>query len=182
MLGEGPERFALEDYAEKLGVASRVTFLGVKPWTEIGAYYRHAELFVFASDTETQGLVLQEAQIMGVPVVAVGAHGTLSSLEHGYSGYLVAAGDTAELTRYTQQLLSNEDQRQLFSQQAREYGARLSPAAIARQVLDTYAMVLKLPPDSLSHFTPEHASHLGCVANPRRRFQRFKSTSRSSSK
>ena len=148
ILGEGPERTHLEDHAQRLGVAERVTFVGVRPWTEIGAYYRLAELFVFASDTETQGLVLQEAQLMGVPVVAVGARGTLTGVQSGYSGYLTAPGDVPELVRRARELLESPEQYARFSRQAREFGGRTTPAGVARQVLAVYARTLGLPPES----------------------------------
>jgi Glycosyltransferase len=148
ILGEGPERTHLEDHAQRLGVAEHVTFVGVRPWTEIGAYYRLAELFVFASDTETQGLVLQEAQLMGVPVVAVGARGTLTGVQSGYSGYLTAPGDVPELVRRARELLESPEQYARFSRQAREFGGRTTPAGVARQVLAVYARTLGLPPES----------------------------------
>lgn len=143
VLGEGPERLNLERHAEALGVQERVTFVGVRPWTEIGAYYRLAELFVFASDTETQGLVLQEAQLMGVPVVAVGARGTLSGVQSGYSGYLVAPGDVQALTRHSQALLNDGRLWTQISAQAREFGGRTTPGGVAQQVLAVYAEVLE---------------------------------------
>lgn len=142
ILGEGPERLHLERHAERLGILERVTFLGVRPWTEIGAYYRLAELFLFASDTETQGLVLQEAQLMGVPVVAVGARGTLSGVQSGYSGYLVPPEDVAGLTAHARELLSDSLLWTQFSKNAREFGSRTTPGGVAEQVLEVYRQVL----------------------------------------
>ncbi|GBF03848.1 group 1 glycosyl transferase [Deinococcus aerius] len=145
VLGEGPEREHLINHAERLGVAGRVSFLGVKPWTEIGAYYRLAELFLFASDTETQGLVLQEAQLMGVPVVAVGARGTLSGVAQGESGYLVAPGDVAALTRHARDILADGELWTRLSRGARRFGTAWTPGGVAERVLDVYASVLGLP-------------------------------------
>ncbi|THF86236.1 glycosyltransferase family 4 protein [Deinococcus sp. KSM4-11] len=145
LLGEGPEREHLEAHAQRLGIAHRVTFLGVKPWTQIGAYYRLAELFVFASDTETQGLVLQEAQLMGVPVVAVGARGTLSGVAHGRSGYLTLPGDVNAMVAYTQRLLEDPVLWAQMSEAAREHGHTTTPAGVAQQVLGVYAGALNLP-------------------------------------
>ncbi|KEF34415.1 glycosyl transferase [Deinococcus sp. RL] len=145
VLGEGPERGRLEEHAARRGVADRVSFLGVRPWTEMGAYYRLAELFLFASDTETQGLVLQEAQLMGVPVVAVGARGTLSGVAHGRSGYLVAPGDVGALTRHAAAILSDPALWARLSRGARRYGATWTPGGVAERVLDVYAGVLGTP-------------------------------------
>ncbi|MCD0171297.1 glycosyltransferase family 4 protein [Deinococcus sp. 23YEL01] len=145
ILGEGPERQHLEAHAARIGVADRVTFLGVRPWTEIGAYYRLAELFLFASDTETQGLVLQEAQLMGVPVVAVGARGTLSGVAHEHSGYLVPPADVNALTRHARDILDDPALWARLSAGARAFGSSTTPAGVARQVLDVYAAVLGMP-------------------------------------
>lgn len=149
VLGEGPERLHLEDHARQLGILERVTFLGVRPWTEIGAYYRLAELFLFASDTETQGLVLQEAQLMGVPVVAVGARGTLSGVQPGYSGFLVAPGDVSGLVRHARDVLAHADLWATVSRNAREFGGRTTPAGVAEQVLRVYASVLGRQPETV---------------------------------
>ncbi|GAA5440803.1 D-inositol-3-phosphate glycosyltransferase [Deinococcus caeni] len=145
ILGEGPERQHLEAHAARIGVADRVTFLGVRPWTEIGAYYRLAELFLFASDTETQGLVLQEAQLMGVPVVAVGARGTLSGVAHERSGYLVTPADVNALTRHARDILDDPQLWSRLSAGARAFGASTTPAGVAAQVLDVYAAALGMP-------------------------------------
>lgn len=147
VLGEGPERGHLEAHAQRLGVAGRVSFLGVQPWTEIGAYYRLAELFLFASDTETQGLVLQEAQLMGVPVVAVGARGTLDGVAPGRSGFLVAPGDRAgaALTRHAAEILADARLWTRLSRGARVFGSACTPGSVAERVLEVYAGVLGLP-------------------------------------
>lgn len=145
VLGEGPERDHLEAHAARIGVADRVNFLGVRPWTDIGAYYRLAELFLFASDTETQGLVLQEAQLMGVPVVAVGARGTLSGVADGQSGYLVKPGDVAALTGHARALLDDPQLWARLSAVARQFGASTTPAGVAQRVLDVYAQALGMP-------------------------------------
>ncbi|WP_309571213.1 glycosyltransferase [Deinococcus sp.] len=145
LLGEGPEREHLEAHAARLGITHRVSFLGVKPWTQIGAYYRLAELFVFASDTETQGLVLQEAQLMGVPVVAVGARGTLSGVAHERSGYLTLPGDVNGMIAHAHHLLEDPQLWAQMSAGAREFGHTTTPAGVAQQVLDVYASALNLP-------------------------------------
>lgn len=145
LLGEGPERVHLEAHARRLGIEDRVSFLGVKPWTEIGAYYRLAELFLFASDTETQGLVLQEAELMGVPVVAVGARGTLSSVAHERSGYLVAPADVNAMIRHSLAILDDPVLWGRLSAGARDFASGTTPAGVAARVLDVYAAVLGMP-------------------------------------
>ncbi|MEJ2759804.1 MAG: glycosyltransferase, partial [Anaerolineales bacterium] len=89
LLGDGPDRKNLEMYAEKLGIANRVEFLGDIPFEKVPAYLQAADFFGFASTSETQGLVTLEALAAGLPVVAVNAPGTRDIMENGVQGYLV---------------------------------------------------------------------------------------------
>jgi 1,2-diacylglycerol 3-alpha-glucosyltransferase len=70
IVGEGPHRQILEERAERLGVAGRVRFIGSLPRERLPDVYASADAFVFASTTDTQGLVLAEALAAGLPVVA----------------------------------------------------------------------------------------------------------------
>jgi glycosyltransferase involved in cell wall biosynthesis len=69
--GEGPHERELRKHASALDCADRIEFTGALEKADLGSWYRAADAFVFASTTETQGLVLVEAMAHGVPVVAV---------------------------------------------------------------------------------------------------------------
>lgn len=79
IVGDGPERPALEEQASRLGIADAVTFAGRVPPDEVARHYREADLFVFPSLREFGGGVVLEAMAMGVvPVVlAYGGPGEL---------------------------------------------------------------------------------------------------------
>jgi glycosyltransferase involved in cell wall biosynthesis/predicted metal-dependent phosphoesterase TrpH len=83
LAGDGPER---ELVAERLG--EHATFLGWLHGAELARAYASADLFLFASQTDTFGQVILEAQASGVPVVAVAAGGPISLIEHGATGLL----------------------------------------------------------------------------------------------
>ncbi len=79
--GEGPAREACMEQAQQLGLSDQVHFVGyLDRNTELMDCYHSADLFVFSSKTETQGLVLLEAMAAGTPVVSVAAMGTLDIL------------------------------------------------------------------------------------------------------
>ena len=130
-IGEGPELPHLKALAKELGVADRVLFLGPVPYRRIGGYYRLAELFLFASETETQGLVIWEARAMGVPVGAVGAEGVREGVEDGKTGFLVPPGDFRALAEKALELLKDEERRRRFSLQARAFALTRSAETIA---------------------------------------------------
>jgi len=144
LVGMGPEQGELERLAQQLGVAEHITFVGPVAYEKIGSYYRMAELFLFASETETQGLVIWEAQAVGVPVVAVGAEGTLQGVEAGSSGYLVAPGDYRSMAEKALELLQDEALRQRFSRRARQFADQRTARRVAEQIVAIYDEATRL--------------------------------------
>lgn len=83
IVGDGPERKALESFFEDEGLIGRTIFTGYIPHKEMRDYYKAADLFVFASLTETQGLVVLESLASGTPVVAIAYKGIANVLVNG---------------------------------------------------------------------------------------------------
>ncbi len=88
IIGDGPDRADLIQFTQELEIAARVEFLGKIPFEEIPHYLSAADLFAFASITETQGLVTLEAIAAGLPVVAVEATGTSDIVRDGMEGFI----------------------------------------------------------------------------------------------
>jgi glycosyltransferase involved in cell wall biosynthesis len=86
LAGGGPEEDALR---ARLG--DHGTFLGWLSGRDLARVYASADVFLFASQTDTFGQVLLEAQASGLPVVAVDAGGPASLVEHGTTGLLAPA-------------------------------------------------------------------------------------------
>ncbi len=95
ILGDGPERPAIEAEINRQHVADRVKLLGyiAEPW-EI---YAHARCFVLSSDSEAFGLVVVEALANGLSVVSTNCDGPREILDRGRYGWLVPAGDEKAL-------------------------------------------------------------------------------------
>jgi 1,2-diacylglycerol 3-alpha-glucosyltransferase len=91
VIGGGPLEADLRRRAERPDLAGRVMFTGVLPRPEAFGRLRGADLFAFASRTETQGLVLAEALAAGLPAVALAGPGVADSLRDGVDGVIVAA-------------------------------------------------------------------------------------------
>lgn len=88
MIGDGPDRDRLAALADSLGFAHRVTFLGEIPHSTVIDYLQCADLFVFSSLAETQGLATIEAMAAGLPIAAVDAPGTRDLVQNGVQGLL----------------------------------------------------------------------------------------------
>jgi 1,2-diacylglycerol 3-alpha-glucosyltransferase len=142
ILGDGPDRDDLEEYALELGIEDRVEFVGKVPFEEIPDYLKAADFFGFASFTETQGLVSLEALAAGLPVVAVDAAGTRDVIEDGRSGILTK-NSSEELASGIRRLL--EDQA-LFSKLQKEAMSAASSFDImvqARKLVEVYEQAIE---------------------------------------
>ena len=87
--GDGPARREMEDLSVRQGLSGIVRFLGYLDQDVLAQGYDAADLFVFASLTETQGLVITEAMAVGTPVVAVEEMGVADIMRGDFGGFLV---------------------------------------------------------------------------------------------
>lgn len=92
LIGDGPSREELRRRAAEPDLAGRAAFAGRLPRPEALRMLRGADLFAFASRTETQGLVLAEALAAGLPAVAVDGPGVRDSVRDGLDGIVVPHG------------------------------------------------------------------------------------------
>ncbi|HBT59545.1 MAG TPA: glycosyltransferase family 4 protein [Acholeplasmataceae bacterium] len=69
IVGDGPNRTSLEAYAKEMGINEQVIFTGMVSHVDIGGYYQIGDVFVSASNSETQGLTYFEALANGIPVI-----------------------------------------------------------------------------------------------------------------
>ncbi len=117
LIGDGPQKKELKRQAAKLGIESRVEFAGKLPFKEIPRYLKAADLFGFASLTETQGLVTMEALAAGLPVVAVDATGTRDVIEQNVQG-LLTSDDAIELGDAIATVLGEADRLERYREAA----------------------------------------------------------------
>lgn len=131
VVGKGPHERRLRRLTRKLDLGERVIFTGSIPHSEVPHYAAAADLFVFPSVTETQGLVLVEAMAAGTPVVAVEALGSVDVLAEG-GGLLVPAQEEA-FADAVLELMADEPRRRALGREAAQAAQRYAvPVATAR--------------------------------------------------
>ncbi len=163
--GEGPARPALGALAAQLGIATQVRFVGyLERDSSLLDCYAAADGFVFASRTETQGLVLLEAMAQGTPVVSTAVLGTRSILTRE-CGALVVEEDLEAFATAAIRLLSQPGLRQKLSLAAREHAVRWSSLTMAARLADLYREVVAAARDAPAQ-RPERAQ-LAPVREPR---------------
>ncbi|MFP4135565.1 MAG: glycosyltransferase [Candidatus Bipolaricaulota bacterium] len=124
--------------------ASRVIhFTGyVEDEEVLAGYYQEADVFLFASLTETQGLVIAEALAAGTPVVAVDAPGVRDVLARGEGGYLVPE----ELNHFSDKVLELLGDPELLakkSSEAKRAARKYSARNMGKKLLDSYLRVVE---------------------------------------
>lgn len=141
--GEGPAEVSLHALAKTLHIEKNVQFIGyLDRNTELNACYKAADIFVFASKSETQGLVLLEAMAQATPVVAIAELGTASILIEG-QGAMIASEDTAEFAQKIHYLLNNKQQRDSIGELGLAYAQdKWSAGAQAERIVGFYNIVI----------------------------------------
>lgn len=141
IVGDGPERQALLEEATQMGLPN-VLFTGKLPRQRVVDSYAGADLFLFASTTETQGLVLGEAKAAGVPAVAVKALGASEMVTDGVDGFLTPLSLEPFIAR-VDQLLTDEGYRRAMAGRALVEAEKNSSVTMAKKLLVTYEEVVQ---------------------------------------
>lgn len=139
--GEGPDAPRLRQLAHELGLDAHVRFFGnLDRRTTLLDCYRAGDVFVFASPTETQGLVLIEAMALGVPIVSTAVMGTAMVLE-GAGSARIARDDVAGFAAEVATLLREPDRRAALSAAGPVDAQRWSAPALMRRVEALYVQL-----------------------------------------
>lgn len=135
--GDGPRRRALEALAKEEGIEEGVRFTGFLDHPRLVDLYKQADLFLFASKTETEGLVLVEAMAGGTPPVAIGELGVLDVVEDGTSGVL-APEDEEAFARAALSLMNDPARYRKLQEGALKRAKELSVQNATRKLLEIY--------------------------------------------
>jgi 1,2-diacylglycerol 3-alpha-glucosyltransferase len=148
LTAQGPLENELKDLAGDLGMKLDldIIFTGAQPFDTLVQIYYSADLFVFSSLTETQGLVLIEAMAAGLPVVAVKAFGVEDMVDSGTEGILTEC-NIDEFTNAIKTILSDDRLYKQYSLNALKKAESLSSRNMAIRLEEVYRQVkISSPP------------------------------------
>ncbi|MCC6207252.1 MAG: glycosyltransferase [Gammaproteobacteria bacterium] len=157
--GEGPAEPHLHRLAQRLDLEANVAFAGyLDRATALLDCYAAADVFVFSSRTETQGLVLLEAMAMGRPVVAQAVMGTRDVLREG-EGALIAENDVHDFARKVLALLGDRELHKQLSRRALDYARTWSNESCARRLEEYYVQLIDQAAPARRTLEPRHARY-----------------------
>jgi len=143
IVGDGPNREALKQLAQQLGVASRIRWHGQLSQSELPPLYQRAAAVVIPSIDEGLGLVAVEALLCETPVVAFDSGGLRDVIQHEKTGLLVKPGDRAALASALDNLLARDGRGSQLGRAGRLYAlSAFAPESAARRYAEIYRRVL----------------------------------------
>ena len=120
IVGDGIDMENLKSLAQELGVGERVKFTGKILQPDLIEVYQSGDLFVTASETETQGIVLIEAAAVGLPLIAVDAGAVGEVCRNGENGVLCQAGHIEGIAMAMAKILGDARLRKKYAEKSLE--------------------------------------------------------------
>ncbi len=141
LIGDGPDRPEIEDYARKCEGCGEIKFLGKQEQME--DLLPIADLFLLPSEYESFGLAALEAMAAEVPVIVTNAGGLPEINIDGYSGYMSNVGDVQDMSDKALQILSDEKIHQQFKANALVQATKFDIDKIVPQYEALYNRLIK---------------------------------------
>jgi glycosyltransferase involved in cell wall biosynthesis len=155
LVGDGPDRAALETQASDLDLAGAVTFAGYRSQSDVAELLARHDALILPSFAEGVPVVLMEAMAAKMPVIATAVGGVSELVEDGTNGYLVAPGDGAALRAAILRVMEDSALRQRMGNAGRakveaHFTATTEAARLARLIRSGP----DLPPEKRPEVTP----------------------------
>lgn len=131
VVGDGPERAALESQARSLGIAPHTFFLGRLSGEQLVAAINTATVMLMTSRSEAQPMTILQANMCGVPVVGARAGGIPENINDGVTGFVVDSDDLDSFADRVSRLISDTHLAEVMSAAAIEHAKQHDPVGVA---------------------------------------------------
>lgn len=141
VVGDGVDRPRLQEEAKSMGIEESVRFLGRVTGPDLTELYRLGDVFMTASEIETQGIVLIEAAATGLPLIAVDAGAVAEVCRNTENGFLIKPGDIVAMSGALYHLLSDDELRKRMSENSLKISKEHSLETTLDKFLEIYQKV-----------------------------------------
>lgn len=170
IVGGGPYEKQLQDMVYRLGIYNNVKFTGMIAPNLVPYYYKAADIFVSASQSETQGLTYIEAICNGLPLVCKYDECLDEVLIDGYNGFFF--NSKSDFIKIIERLFSDEELYCKMVDNALERSEKFSKKYFADNVLDVYKLAIKMN-ETKPNPIEIHMREIRALFNPRRQIRRI---------
>lgn len=136
LVGDGPDRYGLEELCSEINLCERVIFVGkVRDTKHVLAI---SDLFILPSETESFGLAALEAMAMGVPVISSNTGGIPEVNIHGKTGFMSDVGDVDDMSKNALHILEDQERKKVFKKNALEQSQKFDVDTIVSKYESLY--------------------------------------------
>lgn len=151
IIGDGPKWEELKVFIETHDLGDRIFWLGWVDYSQLGTYFRHADVLVFPTLEDIWGMVVLEAMALGKPILCSQAAGVSEMIIEGENGYIFDPNQPAELAKLMSRLIDNPDLIIPLGSRSQQLIAQHTPSAAARFLIEVASLVLGTPSEKTSH-------------------------------
>lgn len=142
IVGDGPDLERLKFEAGKTRL-NNIVFIGPLPHDSLPVYYQAADLFVFPSLTETQGIVILEAMGSGLPILTLKDEAFSGVVLNNKNGFLVKTSSPKTFARKALEILNNKNLKEKFSKNSYKLAKNFSEEKQAEKLVKIYKNFLR---------------------------------------
>lgn len=140
LVGDGPYREELEKKTKEMELEGQVVFAGMIDPSEVGSYYQLGDVFVSASNSETQGLTYLEALASGIPALCRKDECLDGVITDGYNGFQYDSYEYFKM--HLEYMLADEERRLVMAEQAMDDAVRFSTWEFGNRAEQLYRQVI----------------------------------------
>lgn len=148
LIGDGPKLEELKLFSETNDLRDRVFWVGWLDYSQLGTYFRHADVFVFPTLEDIWGMVVLEAMALGKPILCSKYAGVSEMIVEGENGYIFDPNQPAELAKLMSSFIDNPDQIMTMGSKSEELIAKHTPQSAAQFLIKITSLVLGVPTTS----------------------------------
>lgn len=142
VIGDGPKLEELKLFSETHDLRDRVIWVGWVEYSQLGTYFRHADVLVFPTLEDIWGMVVLEAMALGKPILCSKSAGVSEMIVEGENGYIFDPNQPAELAKLMSCFIDNPDQIMTMGSQSEQLIAQHTPEAAAQFLIKVTSLVL----------------------------------------
>lgn len=142
-MGDGDEKYNLQNLAKELKIEEKVEFLGRIPHKETPKYYQEASVFVLPSFNEGMSNAMLEALATGLPIISTNTGGAKELVKDGINGFIVEKENEEDIAKKIIILIENPDFREKIGRESRKIAETMSWKKVAGEYLEVYNKIIR---------------------------------------